>query len=140
MRKVDATPDEEVGKTSQGKQPGEKNGASRGKVDEGQETESKLQNDGGNGATLLVNVSEDLGSHATSSESLQSTGRGESRAICDRDNGDGDDSVEDRRQGLDSGKTNGNDERRVLGVGTVSVEKVGLEKQSAWFSRTGSWG
>lgn len=85
VRKVDATPDKEVGETGKGQKPGEENATSSSQVNESQETEGHLEDDGRDRATLLVDVGEELGGHAANSQSLKSASRGKSGAVCDTD-------------------------------------------------------
>lgn len=122
--KVDATPDEEVGKTGKRQEPGEENVAGGCQVDKGKKTHGHLKDGGGNGTTLLVDVGEELGSHATSSKSLKGAGRGEGGAVGDTDDGNCDHSIEDGGENLDTSEADSNDEGRVLRMGTVGVEKV----------------
>ena len=86
VREVDAAPDEEVGKTGKGQKPGEENATSSSQVDEGQETERHLEDDGGDRATLLVDVGEELGGHAANSQSLKGASRGKSGAVGNTNN------------------------------------------------------
>lgn len=86
VREVDAAPDEEVGKTGKGQKPGEENATSSSQVDEGQETEGHLEDDGGDRATLLVDVGEELGGHAANSQSLKGASRGKSGAVGNTNN------------------------------------------------------
>jgi hypothetical protein len=85
-----------------------------------------LKDGGGDGTTLLVNVGEELGSHTTSSKSLNGASRGEGGAVGDTDDGNSDHSVEDGGEDFDTSEADSDDEGRVLRVGTVGVEKVGV--------------
>lgn len=65
VRDGDGAEHKEDGDTRQGKQPVEDGAAAAVvKVDIGQETEKKLQDDDRNGTSLLVNVCQELRSHA----------------------------------------------------------------------------
>lgn len=66
---------------------------------------------------MLVDVGEELRSHTTLSQRLHRASRAESARVGHADDGDGDDGVEDRRQSDDTSIRNGQDERRVSGVG-----------------------
>lgn len=126
---ANAAVDEEDGETGQRQEPVEDGVAVVCQVDECKATEQELHDDHVDGAALAVNLSEELGCHAwiytsvlgkfkalihertIGSESLD----GASGAVCarvgDTHNCNQDDSVEDGREDLDSGKLDGNDER-----------------------------
>lgn len=112
--KVNATPNEEVGKTGKRQEPGEENAAGGCQVNEGKKTHGHLEDGGGDGTALLVNVGEELGSHATGSKSLNGAGRSEGGAVGDTDDGNCNHSVEDGWENLDTSEADSNDEGRVL--------------------------
>lgn len=77
MGKTDTAPDEEVGKTGERQEPGEKGSAGGGFVDESEETKYKLDNDTPERATFAVNVHEEFGAHTPRCEGLHGTCRAE---------------------------------------------------------------
>lgn len=113
---TDGTVDEEVCNSGKGEQPVEEHLATTtlGLVGKRQKTENKLQDNGRNGATLFVNVGEELWCHALNCERLNGTRGGVRGRVGDADNGDGDDGVEDGGEYLDAGVGDGEHKRRVL--------------------------
>ena len=124
VRKTDAAVEEEVSDTGQGEKPGEDlvTGGG-GLVDEGEETEEELEDDGRHWATLAVDLGEELRGHAGGGHGLDGTGGRISGGVGHRDDGDGDDGVEDGRETLDAGHGDGKHEGRSLGVGAGRAEK-----------------
>ena len=66
---------------------------------------------------MLVNVGEEFGRHSLPCKRLNSPSGSIGGRICDADDGNGDDSVEDGWQTVDSSELDGIHERRGLGVG-----------------------
>ena len=64
MGERDAAVDEENRETGEREQPGEDVAAVGRQVDEGEAAEEQLDDDDGDGTALLVNIGEDLRSHA----------------------------------------------------------------------------
>lgn len=124
MGEANAAPDEKEGQAGESEKPVENLASLRGLADVGQETEGKLDQDTPERATLGVNVHEELGGMATLSHSLHGSGRSECARVGDGKNGNGNDGVEDRRQNLDAGILDSQDERRGLGVGATGVEET----------------
>jgi hypothetical protein len=62
--KTDTGVDEENGKTGQGEEPIEDHASALCQIDERQATEQQLQDDHVDGATLLVDLSQEFGGHA----------------------------------------------------------------------------
>jgi hypothetical protein len=124
--KANAAPDKEESKTGKSEKPVEDGTALLGLANVGQETESKLDKDTPERTTLVVNVSQELGGVAALSHGLHGSGRTESARVGDRQDGDGDDSVEDGGKDLDLGVLNGQHEGRGLGVGTRGTEETGI--------------
>lgn len=129
MGKADTTVDEENGKTRQRQEPSEDFATALCQVDEREAAEQELQDDNVDGATLLVNLGQELGSHACIAVSIISrviiaweklTIGGKSldcacRTVCARvgnaHDGDEDDGVHNRRQNLDTRELDGDNER-----------------------------
>lgn len=116
MGKTDTTPDEEVGKTGEGQEPGEEGRPGRGFVDEGEETKDELDDDTPERATFAVNVHEELGTHTPRRERLHGTRGAEGTGICDTEDGYGDDGVEDGGETADTGQLDCEHEGGSLGV------------------------
>jgi hypothetical protein len=137
--KTDTTVDEENGKTGQGEKPIENYAAVLCQVDERQATEQQLQDDHVDGATLLVDLSQEFGGHACNlwlasqrawdscgghticSKSLDCASRAVSAGVGNAHDRNQDNGVEDRRQDLNTGKLDGDDERRSTRSATSSV-------------------
>jgi hypothetical protein len=135
---ADTGVDEENGKTGQGEEPVEDHTSALCQVDESQATEQQLQDDHVDGAAFLVDLSQELGSHACDlwlasqrtwdscgglticSKSLDCASRAVSAGVGNAHDCDQDDGVEDRRQDLDTCKLDGNDERRSTRSATLS--------------------
>jgi hypothetical protein len=66
MGKANTAVDEENGETRQGKEPVEDISTVFGQVDECKTSEEQLEDDDVDGATLLVDICEEFGSHACS--------------------------------------------------------------------------
>lgn len=116
VRGTNGAPDEKVGETGERQEPREDGALVGSQANEGQQTKSDLQQHTPNWATLAIDVGHELGSHATLSHCLDGTGRAESARVGDRDDGEGNNGVEDRRENLDTGVLNGKHEWRCLGV------------------------
>jgi len=65
-------------------------------------------------------------SRTSCGQSLDSASGSEGRTVGNTNNRDCDDSVEDGRQDFDAGKSDGDNERRIVRVSTVGVQKVGV--------------
>lgn len=89
-------PDEEVRETRKSKEPGKGITTLRSIDYISQETEDELDNDAPHRSSMLVDVGQKLRSHTTFSQRLHRASRAESTGIGHTDDGDGDDSVEDR--------------------------------------------
>jgi hypothetical protein len=113
---ADGSPGEEVGETGQGQEPVEDGQTLWCQGDVGKETENQGEDEGRVWATVLVNLGEDLWAHTLLAKSLKGSGGSVCAGVGDRDDGEGDDGVEDGREGLDVGEVEGQDEWRVLGV------------------------
>lgn len=111
MSEADSAPDEEEGETRKSKKPVENGAALGGLSDVGQKTESELNDNTVDGTSLVVDVVQELRGMATHGHSLHGTGRSEGTGVCDRQDRDGDDGVEDGGQDLDAGILNGKNER-----------------------------
>jgi len=134
MSPADATPSEEVAKTGQGEEPVEELVTDAGSfIDEGQESKSELESHRGERTALTVDISEDLGSHALSSKSLERASRAESARVGDGQDSNGNHSVEDGWQTLDAGVLDGDDEWRSLGVGARRAKQ---EIRVRWHNET----
>ena len=116
VRKTDAAPDEKVGKTGEGQEPGEEGGAGGGFVDEGEEAKDELDNDTPERATFAVNVHEEFGAHTPRGERLHGTRGAKGTGICDTENGYRDDGVEDGGESADTGHLDCKHKGRSLGV------------------------
>ena len=111
VRKADATVKKEVGDTGESEKPGEDLVARLGRlVDEGQEPEKQLEDDGRHGSALAVDLGQELGRHAGGGHGLDGAGGRVGGGVRDRDDGDGDDGVENRRETLDTGHLDGEHE------------------------------
>lgn len=73
---------------------------------------------------MFVNLGKDRWGHALAGESLNSSGGSVGAGVCDRDDGDRDDGVEDGWKSLDVGKFESQDEWRVSGIGTGSSREI----------------
>lgn len=120
---ANGAPDEEVGQTGNGKQPGEDGALFCGLTNEGQEAEENLNNNAPNGPTASVDISQDLGSHTSLGHSLHCTRGAEGARVGDRDDREGDDGVEDGRKHFDASVLNRQNERAGLGVGTTGAQQ-----------------
>ena len=124
VRQTDAAPGEEVHDARESEQPVEHLRADiGGLVDEGEQREAELQDDGRDRTAVLVDVGEYSRSHALGGECLERAGGAEGARVGDRQDGYGDDGVEDRREALDAGHLDGDDERRRLGVAAGRAEE-----------------
>lgn len=126
MGKADGSPGEEVGETGKGQEPVEDVITLWCQVDIGQKTEGKGGNQSNVWATLLVDLSSPGWTHSLLAESLNGTGRSVRAGVGDGDDGEGDDGVKDGWENFDTGILEGQDEWRVLGIGTGGVGKVGI--------------
>lgn len=126
VRGANGAPDEEVGETRERQEPREDGALVRSQADEGQQTESDLEQHAPNGAALVVDVSHELGSHATLSHCLDSTGRAESARVGDGNDSQSNNGVEDGGENLDTGVLDGKHEWRCLGVRARSTLKSGV--------------
>lgn len=120
---ANGTPDEEVGQTGDGKQPGEDGALFCGLTNEGQEAEEDLNNDAPDGTSVSVDISQELGSHASLGHGLHSTSGAECARVGDRDDGEGDDGVEDGGKHFNASILDSQDERTGLGVGTTRAQQ-----------------
>lgn len=68
-------------------------------------------------------MGEELGAHSVHGQCLDGTGGSKGARVGDTDDGDGNDGIEDRGETLDTGRLDGNDKRRVLGVCAGRVEQ-----------------
>lgn len=124
VSQADATPDEEEAETSKSQEPAEDLTTAGGSADVGKETEGNLEEDTVQGATLRVDVLEEGGGHVALSHSLNGSGRAESARVGDTEDGDGDDSVHDAGEDLDTGILDSKNEGRGLGVGTAGSHET----------------
>lgn len=126
VRVADATPGEEVGETGDGEQPREDGAAVVGFVDVGEAAEEEGHDEHDVGTTFRVDAGTNCGTHATCAESLDSTSCGEGAGVCNGENGEGDDCVEDGGEGFDASQLEGEHERRVAGVTSGGLGEVGV--------------
>lgn len=126
MGQADGSPDQQVCETSESKEPAEDVTTLTRLTNEGQQTEGELDDDAIEGTALGVDVSEEPGSHAALGHGLHGAGRSKGAGVCDTENGDGDDSVEDGGEDLDAGVLDGKHEGRGLGVGTAGAQQAGV--------------
>jgi len=124
MGKADGTPDEEETKTSKGQEPAKDLHTLRGGANVGKETEADLKENTVEGAALGVNVLEEVGGHVALSHSLNGSGRAEGAGVGDREDSNGDDSVHNAREDLDTSILDSKNEGRGLGVGTAGTHET----------------
>lgn len=74
-------------------------------------------------SAVLIDVYEEFGCHALCCQSLQGSCAAKCGAICDRQNRQADDHVEDGRKTFDPCEDHGVDEGRGFGVRAVGVEE-----------------
>ena len=117
MRKTDAAPHKEVGKTRERQEPGEKVGTSVGFINKGEETENELNNDTPDRATFAINVHDKLGPHTPRRKCLHGACRAEGTGVCHTENGYGNDGVEDRGETAHTSHLDCEHKGRSLGVG-----------------------
>jgi hypothetical protein len=122
--KADRTPDEEETKTSKGQEPAKDLHTLGSSANVGKETEGDLEENTVERATLGVNVLEEVGSHVALSHSLDGSGRAESAGVGNREDSNGDDSVHDAREDLDTSILDGKNEGGGLGVGTAGTHET----------------
>jgi len=121
---ADAAPGEEVGETGDGQKPSEDGAAVFGFVDVGEAAEKEGHDEHDVGTTFGVNAGTDCGTHATCAESLDGTGCGEGAGVCDGEDGEGDDCVENGWESFDASQLEGEHERRVAGVTSRGLGEV----------------
>lgn len=124
MCEADRSPSEEVGKTRQGQKPGEDGASRRCLVDVGEAAEEERDDQNDPRSPTTVHFCSPLGSHALGAKSLNCSGRGECARVCDGDDGQSDDSVEDAGKDLDTGESEGQHKGRVRGVSSGCVGKT----------------
>lgn len=123
MSGADGAPNEEVGQARQGKQPCEDGALFCGLANERQEAECDLNDDTPDRTTAAVDIGEELGSHTSLGHGLHRTGGAKCARVGDRDDGQGDDGVEDGGKNFDTSILDSQDERTGLGVGTAGAQQ-----------------
>lgn len=121
MREADGALDEEEGQGRERQQPVKDLARVGGLADEGEETKSQLDDDANDWATLLVDIGELLGGHATLGHGLHSTGAAKGARVGHGDDGDGDDPVHDVGEDADTGIFDGEHKGRSCATGVLSA-------------------
>lgn len=104
------SPGEEAGQTGERKEPREDGASLLCLVDVSNQTQGKGKGDHVDRTALLVNLGSDLGTHSLLTECLNGTARSVGARVCDRNDGERDDGIEDGRQDFDSSKAERLDE------------------------------
>ena len=121
VRQVDAEPQEEEAQTGQRKKPAKDGVAGVRLANVRNAAKGDLDDDAPERTTLLIDVHQEFGTHSSRSEGLHSPRTAISTGIGDRDDGDGDDCIENGRQTLDASSLDCKHEGRCLGVGTTGT-------------------
>lgn len=125
VTETDGTPSEKRRHTRDSQHPGEGSALLSRGGNETDQTKDGLKDNTEQWSTLLVNVVEELRSHAGGSQSGQSSGRTENGGVTDGQDSNHDDNVHDRGQATDTGVLDGNDEWRVTSS-TVTHTQLGV--------------
>lgn len=104
MCKADGSPSEEVGQARKGQQPGEDGASVASLVDISKAAKEKHKDQDHPRSTLLVDFRTPSWTHSLLAESLDCSRGGERAGVCDGNNAQCDDRIENRWQGLDPSK------------------------------------
>lgn len=121
MGNSDTAENEERRETRECQQPVEDVSTIWSQVDECQASKEELEKGDNKRTTLLVNVGEDFGPHTVLGQSLEGSGGSKGAGVGDTHDRNQDHGVEDGWKDLDTGKLDGNDERRATTGSTLTM-------------------
>ena len=133
VRKANRSPGEEVRKTGEGEQPCENVAPLRSSINVGEASKKERDDENDIWTALLVDSGSDCWTHSLGAKCLDGTGGCKCTGVCDGDDTQRDNSVEDGREDLDTGESERQNEWGVAGLTSRCIGKglvVGWNNQS----------